>query len=992
MGKAFRLTLRTALIMLILTGLGLVVYASLSGGPRQAPAQVSTAVQSTVQKMIARIRDSVRAPQQPAVQPQPQQASQRQQARPPAPVAQAPDGPASSQAPGAAASRPPLAPQPPAAVTSAPPEAAGGPQPAPPPAAIQPPLAAAKEPPGAAPGPQPASEPSETKPAHGQATPTAQELEGIALMLYDDNKDREQATIVGKRAVLRRNLYDIFAPHVVVPLYARQGQPVDAQLGKVHITADRAALDEARTKVEAFGNVTATGEDFEVKTEAALYRVNERTVTSDKPVRMQKDKVEKDGTRTVAMVVTGDGVNADLTLMNVTVLKNARAHLYGVSENFLAAEMEKPSSADAGREVIISSDGPMLYEHVERKVTFSENVHATTGGRKLDCKQLVIQLSKAESSGHVEVSEIVCTGGARLSYQDQVAQGERLKWQSVIQTGVLSGEPATLTTPQFDLSGKELTFYRINDRFDVRGPGTLFWRGAQKDSPAPEQKAASAAPSMGPLRMSPDAPLHVTWANGMTYQTTAHVATFQGQVAARQGESSLECEQLVLSFDAGAGSIQKAEGQGQVGVHNDRAEGGQDVVSDKFLWDAEQNKVELMARDGQIVNVARGPHAVASSHVIMDNSGETLDCPAAGKLTVKPAQQKPGSGASAKAPHIEVDWHKAMHFSQRPAPVANFAGQVTAQRGDQRIAGEELLAEFDDKMNPTKITATGNAAIEVISTEQTLPGSKTVPKPAAAESRKAPVTASLPAAGSGRWRLTSSRFDVSLPDNLITSSSPGLLTATRGEATAGTVAWEKGARLDLARNTAFFEGNVNANFSGAILKSQKLTLEFDKARKLRHIWAEGNVYFTQQEKGSWELQGESAEVIIAAENELQQIIVRNKVEARDNIRVLNANILQLFFTKAEANQETVLDRAVAQEKIRLKYAQDERLDGGGDRLEWNRKTDTYVLTGVPSAFVRKGGLTVTNDKIFVDRPNGKVGFPPGAHPVETKITVSPEAR
>jgi lipopolysaccharide export system protein LptA len=115
------------------------------------------------------------------------------------------------------------------------------------------------------------------------------------------------------------------------------------------------------------------------------------------------------------------------------------------------------------------------------------------------------------------------------------------------------------------------------------------------------------------------------------------------------------------------------------------------------------------------------------------------------------------------------------------------------------------------------------------------------------------------------------------------------------------------------------------------------------------------------------------------------------VEARDNIRVLNANVLQLFFGKAEANQQTVLDRAVAQEKVRLKYLQDERLDGGGDRLEWNRKTDTYVLTGLPGAFVRMGGLTVTNDRIFVDRPTGKMDFPPGAHPVETKTTVRPGA-
>jgi len=975
MGKAFKLTLRTALILLIMVGLGLVLYASLSGNPRQAPARVSTTVQSTVQKMIAGIRDSVRSPQRPAAQPPSQRGSQRQgpEARPPAPVVQARQGPAPSQASDVAG--------------SAAPKAAAGPQPAPQPPATQPPAAGANGSSKTAAQPQPGEHSPETEPGRARATQSAQEVQGFVAVLRDSTKEREQATIVGKRAVFREAFYDIFVPHIVVPLYAAQGQPVDAQLRKVHITADRAVLDDAHTTVQGFGNVTATGEDFEVKTESAVYQVNERTVTSDKPVRMQKDKVEKDGTRTVAMVVTGDGLNADLTLMNVTVLKNANAHLYGVSDNFLAAEMEKAPAGNPNREVVISSDGPMLYEHSARRVTFSNNVHAITEGRRLDCKQLVLQLSKADSGSHLEVSEMVGTGGVRMSYLDQVAQGEKLKWQSVIQTGVLTGEPATLTTPQFDLSGNELTFYRINDRFDVKGPGTLFWKGRQKDSPVPQEVAASPAPSMGPLRMSPDAPLHITWTSAMTYQATAHVATFQGQVVARQDESALECEHLVLSFDAGAGSIQKAEGEGQVGVHNDRTAGGQDVVSDKLLWDAEQNKVELMGRDGQIVNVERGQHAVASSHVIMDNSGQTLDCPAGGKLTVKPAKEKAAGSAAPEAPPIEVEWHKAMHFEQRPVQVANFAGQVTARRADQRIAGEALRAEFDDKMNPTKITATGNAAIELISTERApLPSQKTA-RPAATESGKAPATVSLPGAGGGRWLLTSNQFDISVPDNLVTSSAPGTLSVMKGDATTGTVTWQKSTRLDMTNNTAFFEGDVNANFSGAILKGQKLTLEFDKAKKLRHIWADGNVYFTRQEKGSWELQGQSAEGVVAGENELQQVIARNNVEARDNTRVLNANVLQLFFEKAEATQQTVLDRAVAQEKVRLRYVQDERLDGAGDRLEWNRKTDTYVLTGVPDAIVRMGGLTVANDKIYVDRPTGKMDFPPGAHPVETRTMV-----
>lgn len=709
MGKGFKLTLRTALVLLILAGATLIVYTSLLGSPSRAPAQVSSAVH----RIVSRVRPR---PAAPASRPAPASAQPLAAAvRPSAPpkAAQPSGSPApSASVPRPASAQPPASGQPPASAQPTPtaqPQPAASPEPA---AQPQPPAPPQAVPTDGGSATAPASGPQAGTPKAGAGGPTEArqqtELVDFSMVLHDSEKNREEATVVGDRALLREQekTYQVFNPLVVVLLWPSDGQPVDVELPKLHLKADQADVDEAQGIVRFFGNVTATGEDFEVTTDGVVYAVNERTLTSDKPVRMQRDKVDKAGNKTPALVVTGLGLNADLGLQNMSVLKDAMAHVYNVSEDFLATGLEKPASTGAGREVVITSDGPLLYEHMARRVTFSDNVAAVSDQKKLTSQKLTISLGTSDAGKRVEVTDIVATGKAQLSYQDQVARGDKLEWHNVTQTGVLTGSPAVLVTPQFELTGKELTFYRLNDRFHSEGPGSLLWKSGAKGAGVADEahagrEAAETPWDIGPLRLSGGAPVHVTWTDSMTYHAAAHVATFKGQVVAQQQESALECNELVLNFEPTAGAIQKVEAAGAVDVRDAQSPGGRNLGSDRLVWDATRDKVELVAREGETVNVESGGRSVASSHVVVDNSGQTMDCPAEGRLTVKPTPAK--GGRAAQSAPVVVDWRKEMHFAQRPSPVALFAGSATARQGDQQITGETLRAEFDEKMSPLRI-------------------------------------------------------------------------------------------------------------------------------------------------------------------------------------------------------------------------------------------------------------------------------------------------
>ncbi len=808
------------------------------------------------------------------------------------------------------------------------------------------------------------------------------EMVRFTTVLRDREKDRDQATVTGERALWneKTKIYDLFAPLVTVYLVAPEnGGSVD-QLEEVEVTAERAEVDKEKNLITFFDDVLAKGQDFAIRTPRVTYQATAQTLTSDDEVRIQKDKTDESGARVPVMVITGSGLQVDLMAKTMTVNTDVKAHIHDVSEDFLASGTEEASDSDRADDVVITSDGKLLYEHIARRAMFFDNVVAVAGDKTIYCDRLTILLGETAGKDKTEVTDISAAGNVRLVCKDQVSYGDKLEWRSVDQMGVLSGEPAVVKMAQFEITGRELRSYRMDSRFQVEGPGSLHSQPQDTGQAAGDASPPDSIRRTGPLRLTKDDPFRVTWSSSMNYDAQGRVIVFKGEVVAQQGDSFLRSDQLDIELAEATGQIAKLRAQGKVGMRDQLTDTNREAFCDTLIWNAGQDTVAFAAAEGETVNVIVDELSIFSSHVVFNSADATLECPAAGQLTVNPSdEQEANAGLGPTDVPIEVEWHRMMHFKRGASPLAMFMGSVTARRGDQSIQGETLRVAFDENMKPLEIAATGDAVLDVRPTPEEA-AAEQAPKTDEAAGEEAPAPGLLPLEGE-HWRLATDSFTIALPEELLTSDTPGSLTVLEADTPAAAITWQKSVRLDLQKNFAKFSGQVRADVPQALLDCQQLTLWFDSQRNLHHMNAKGDVHFARKEGGAWVLKADSAEAVFGTGNELRQLIARENVELRDATHILNAKRVQLFMERIEGKTRSGISRLIAERDVRVKYPQ-EREEGGGDRLEWNADSDTYVLTGDPYAYVRKSQVETRHDEIRLDRLTGTMSLPPGARPVE----------
>ncbi len=169
------------------------------------------------------------------------------------------------------------------------------------------------------------------------------------------------------------------------------------------------------------------------------------------------------------------------------------------------------------------------------------------------------------------------------------------------------------------------------------------------------------------------------------------------------------------------------------------------------------------------------------------------------------------------------------------------------------------------------------------------------------------------------------------------------------------------------------------------MRSEELRLDFGEGGELRHASAQGAVHFAATQERAWELNSQSAEAIFAAGSVLRQFIARGEVEVLDQSRALYGQRVQLFLEAVPDQDQPVMSRAVAEQDVWVWYQErKERLEAGGDRLEWDRDSDTYVLTGDPNAYIKRGETQSENWKIILQAESGKMTLPAGEKPVTTR--------
>jgi len=788
------------------------------------------------------------------------------------------------------------------------------------------------------------------------------------------NAEGEQvALITGKEAIVdpKKRIYRILAPILTVYTVG-EAMPVGDTIEQARVTAKRAVWDDQHGTVALEEDVAVVAEGYDVAADNALYAVRKRTITCEGPVRIRRltkqRKPTAEGIDAAApvdvpgMEAAGEGLSADLAVTRLTLHSGVVTRLFDVSGDFLRDGREEREGTVAGGDVVIQCDGALVYEHGQRRATFHENVRVEFGARSLRCTdRFTVNIGETDAGRKLHVTDVRAAGDAELRFEDTLARGETIEWRNVTQTAVLNGEPCFVETPQFRLEGRTLSLFRMSDGLLAEGPGKLHWRPGSKkeeDSPARDDVGDAAL-----LRLRNNEPIEITWQGSMTRDATEHFALFEGRVVASQQASSLSCDTLRIHLDAGTGGLTGVLAEGNVLIRDRQAEAARDVACHRMEWDAEKSTVDLQAAQGRQLTITADRQTIISPRIVVNNARKTILAPAAGRLIVRAAETPEGDD---EPPDIAVDWGTSALFQRGDDPVATFEGTAQAHRAGQTIGGDTVRVEFDGEMEPLLIKARGKAFIEVLDRRLQAGG-----KPGTT------AVGLLPAGAHGDLRLTCEEISVHPTEKVISSPTAGTLAVLNQGVPGDTVRWSKSMRLELSRNVAEFEGDVMADTRDGVMTAQRVLLEFKDnpvsgRPELNHIGAEGGVEFRGKGDDPWKITSATAEIVFAGGSRLHQFIARQDVEVTDQVRSLRSAGLVLTFAQVDGEDKPVLSRALADKNVRIHY-QGEGLAGaieaGGERLEWERDTDIYVLTGDP-AWYRRGALEDRNRVIRVYRPTG----------------------
>jgi len=814
-------------------------------------------------------------------------------------------------------------------------------------------------------------------------------MKGFDHVVYDEQGNPE-AVIIGKEAQWWKrktgDFYKIVAPLILSS--AGDGEGLNLKTPRLRVEAKRAdVLVRGGVLVQLYEEVRAEAEYFDITTTDVTYVASEHRLESGADIVLRKFRTGTDQGRSLEMEVKGKGFEADLTLKKVVILKEPVAMLRDVSGDFLAGGDKEPGEDGTSSDVIITCDGNLIYEHPARKVTFTDGVVVTHEERTLKCARLVVVLGREEGKESVGITDITASGDVELTYRDQVATGEQLRWQSVTQTGTLTGKGSVIKTDRFRIEGERLGFFRLNNRFQVDGAGRMT---VKMGGGAPQRNEPAAAPAKKGLELRVPAfdankPVDVSWRKEMTYDRSERWALFQEGVQVRQPGISVDTETLRITFGPEGEEVAEVIAEGSVKLTQQTEDGVRESVCEQVTWDAAKNVVHLCAGEGKAVEILSGGQRLVCSEVIF--GPDKLECPAPGSIMLPYGG---GADADAASAAIEVHWEQSMALERGESRIGLFRGDVQARRGRQKISSDILAVRFDPQMAPEKIIASGKAVLEVLPQDAPAQGDQP-PEPADSGGQDragsgGPIGILRPGQGGSAWRLSSEEFVIEPARELVYADSGGAIELMNDGGVGDTIRWAKKMRIGSGDPEAYFAGNVEAAVSGSLLKSQELTVDFDAQGQPHHVNAEKEVEFSMTKEGSWRLKCGSAEAIFQAPGRLRQVIARDAVTLNDVKLELHCGTLRLSFDDVPADGKAALKHAVAQNDVLVNYEASEPVEARGDELSWDRTDGLYVLTGTPYAQLKVGSVISRHDRILINKETGVITQPKGTRPAEMEVT------
>ena len=798
--------------------------------------------------------------------------------------------------------------------------------------------------------------------------------------LYDENKNPD-GTIQGGLAFWDQKMYEVISPVVLSRVGGKGGKDgandTDSQGHNIRLEAERATLLEGKGTVRLYGDVEVNGEDFHITTEDVTYFTSGRRMKSKSPIEVRQYRTNQEGEKETTHLIRGSDSSADLTLKKITIRKNPVMKILNASSDFLASgEGKKNESSDMN--ITIKADDKLIYDHPARKATFVGDVKVDSGGKTLRCKKLTASIQKGET-GTFSVTDIKADGQVWLHHGDFTAMGNHLQWQTVTQTCELKGKDSTVATPDFTLFGSHLTFFRMNNRFQSEGAGELSWSsppGAAKDEGSQET---------GLLAGDESGETHISWNEGMTYDRSEHWALFKGSVAAEQGQTELQGEELELQFGPNNARVKKGIARTSAKLIKGGNNRGDIVFTcEQMEWFPDKSTLRLTSGEGEQVHVRTPGQELTTAEVMLDQSTGEMRCAAPGTMTVAESKNPDGEAN----PSVAVAWQESMKYSRNSPARAFFTGDVEASMGTRTIHSQQLRVKFNESMAPREIIASGEARLSSHGDSTAKKKEKTGEnKEPSGTSDENPVSLPSGAGGMKGWALECAEFTIRPGENILKAGSDGKLRLN--EDTKGAkkfIRWADRMEYSGKDSSALFVGDVHARVAGNRLSSERLRADFSKSGAVRYVRARKNVDFSGTGQASWDMESDSAEAIFEGDSKLREVIARDNVRVSDQRGELECEFLHLFLEDdPTAKKGSRLSRAIAETDVFVNHREPPESKAYGDKLTWNYDTGLYVLTGDPYARLIRGGTKAKYEKLIINRKTGEIQAPKGSRPGEIQI-------
>ncbi|MEW6359215.1 MAG: LPS export ABC transporter periplasmic protein LptC [Planctomycetota bacterium] len=244
------------------------------------------------------------------------------------------------------------------------------------------------------------------------------------------------------------------------------------------------------------------------------------------------------------------------------------------------AEEKKEKPGETREEVNVTWAGAMNFDPERHKATFTKNVRARQGERKINADHVDVFFDDKNR----EVRNVVAQDRVELIEGSRKGTGDIFSWNSATGQVQLEGKPAVMETDQgFWIQSSIVRQFQKEDRMEAEGAGTL-----ELDNP---QKKLMDGRELGEK-------IHVTWRDRLIFPRREGKAIFFGYVVVTSGTRRMEMQRLEIYLDENEEPKEMRAFDNVIVSDMPRDKAGREqkpieATGDKLVWTAQNDAAVL---------------------------------------------------------------------------------------------------------------------------------------------------------------------------------------------------------------------------------------------------------------------------------------------------------------------------------------------------------------------------------------------------------------